>query len=41
MLQKTGAVTTAGLVEFFGVSIETIRRDLLTMEQNERLTARC
>jgi DeoR/GlpR family transcriptional regulator of sugar metabolism len=38
MVQKTGAVTTAGLVEFFDVSIETIRRDLLTMEQNERLT---
>lgn len=38
MLQKDGAVTTAKLVEYFDVSIETIRRDLLTMEQNERLT---
>ncbi len=33
MIQKDGAVTTAALVETFEVSIETIRRDLLTMEQ--------
>lgn len=38
MLQSNGAVTTSTLVDFFGVSIETIRRDLLTMEQNDRLT---
>ena len=38
MLQASGAVTTAKLVQSFGVSIETIRRDLLTMEQNGRLT---
>lgn len=38
MVQKNGAVTTSTLVDFFGVSIETIRRDLLTMEQNGRLT---
>ena len=33
MLKKDGAVTTATLVKHFGVSIETIRRDLLTMEK--------
>ena len=38
MIQNNGAVTTAKLVDFFGVSIETIRRDLLAMEQNGRLT---
>lgn len=38
MIQKNGAVTTSTLVDFFGVSIETIRRDLLTMEHNGRLT---
>ena len=32
MLQKDGAVTTSALVKYFDVSIETIRRDLLTME---------
>ncbi len=37
MLQKNGAVTTASLVEVFAVSIETIRRDLLNMEQQGRL----
>ena len=37
LLQKDGAVTTAGLVELFGVSIETVRRDLLTMEQSGHL----
>lgn len=38
MIQNNGAVTTAKLVDFFCVSIETIRRDLLAMEQNGRLT---
>ena len=38
MIQNNGAVTTANLVDFFCVSIETIRRDLLAMEQNGRLT---
>lgn len=38
MIQNKGVVTTSTLVDFFGVSIETIRRDLLTMEQNEKLT---
>lgn len=38
MIQKNGAVATSTLVNFFGVSIETIRRDLLSMEQNGRLT---
>ncbi len=33
MLQKDGAVTTSALVKYFDVSIETIRRDLLTMEK--------
>ncbi len=38
MLQKNGAVTTSTLVRTFGVSIETIRRDLLNMEQQNRLS---
>lgn len=38
MIQHNGAVTTSTLVDFFGVSIETIRRDLLAMEQSEKLT---
>lgn len=38
MIQNNGAVITAKLVDFFGVSIETIRRDLLAMEQSGRLT---
>lgn len=33
-IQNSGAVTTADLVEHFGVSIETIRRDLLEMERH-------
>ena len=37
MIQKKGAVTTSNLVECFGVSIETIRRDLLSMEQKGQL----
>ncbi len=39
MLQKDGAVTTAALMRRFSVSIETIRRDLLCMEE-ERLLER-
>lgn len=37
ILQKNGAVTTSSLMEVFSVSIETIRRDLLSMEQQGRL----
>lgn len=38
LVQKNGAVTTGFLVERFHVSIETIRRDLLTMEQEGKLS---
>ena len=38
MLKEKNAVTTSALVEYFGVSIETVRRDLLEMEQNGLLT---
>lgn len=34
ILESSGAVTTAGLVRKFNVSTETIRRDLLLLEQN-------
>ncbi len=34
MILKNNAVTVANLVEKFGVSIETVRRDLLEMEKN-------
>lgn len=37
LLQKNGAVNTGDLVNDLEVSIETIRRDLLTMEQNHLL----
>lgn len=37
MLQKNGAVTTSSLMDAFAVSIETVRRDLLNMEQQGRL----
>ena len=37
MIKSDGAVLTSKLVSIFGVSIETIRRDLLVMEQNGRL----
>lgn len=37
LLQQNGAVTTLDLVNTFQVSIETIRRDLLYMEQNKQL----
>lgn len=33
ILQKDGAVTAARLVELLGVSVETVRRDLLNMER--------
>lgn len=38
LLRKQGAVTTAGLVEQFQVSIETVRRDLLVLERGGQLT---
>ena len=38
LVTKNGAVTTADLIEKFGVSIETVRRDLLFMEQAGKLT---
>lgn len=38
MIQKSGAVTTALLMKTFDVSIETVRRDLLSMENQGRLT---
>ena len=34
MLKNNGAVVTSDLVEIFGVSIETIRRDLLSLQQS-------
>jgi len=37
MICKNDAVSTSKLVEKFGVSIETIRRDLLEMEKNKLL----
>ena len=37
MLQKDGAVTAAKLMALFGVSIETVRRDLLVLEQSGKL----
>ena len=37
MVKEHGAVTTGDLVELFEVSIETVRRDLLTMEQRGKL----
>ncbi len=37
MVAENGAVTTGALVERFAVSIETIRRDLLTLEQTGKL----
>ncbi len=38
ILKKNGTVETAKLAEMFHVSVETIRKDLLAMEQNGRLT---
>lgn len=37
LLQSTGAVTTAELMERLNVSIETVRRDLLALEQAQLL----
>ena len=37
MLKNNGAVVTSDLVEIFGVSIETIRRDLLNLQQSGAL----
>lgn len=37
MLKNNGAVITSDLVEIFGVSIETIRRDLLNLQQSGAL----
>lgn len=37
LVQQNGAVTTLDLVKTFEVSIETIRRDLMYMEQNKLL----
>ena len=37
LIQNNGAVTTAKLVDMFKVSLETIRRDLLEMEENGNL----
>lgn len=38
IIKNNGAVTTSKLVEMFGVSVETVRRDLIVLEQNGRLT---
>lgn len=38
MIQKNGAVTTSYLMNFFDVSVETVRRDLLAMEQRGQLS---
>lgn len=37
MVQKDGAVTVAKLMALFGVSIETVRRDLLILERSGKL----
>ena len=37
LLKKNGAVITSDLVKVFRVSVETIRRDLLQLEQQGRL----
>lgn len=38
LIQKNGAVTTAKLVALLQVSLETVRRDLLTLEQNGKIS---
>lgn len=38
IIKKTGAVTTSKLVDIFGVSVETVRRDLLALEESGKLT---
>ena len=37
LLKANGAVTTAELIDLFGVSIETVRRDLLQLERSGHL----
>ncbi|MBQ8577601.1 MAG: DeoR/GlpR transcriptional regulator [Clostridia bacterium] len=37
ILREKDAVSTAALTELFGVSVETVRRDLLDMERENRL----
>ena len=37
MIQSQGALTTASLVKLFSVSLETVRRDLLYLEQEGKL----
>lgn len=37
LLQKKGAITTAQISEDLNVSIETVRRDFLTLEEQDRL----
>ena len=37
LIRRNGAVTTGELMERFGVSIETVRRDLLVMEKKQLL----
>ena len=36
LVQKDGAVTTTKLMELFGVSIETVRRDLLALDEYKK-----
>lgn len=38
MIRSNGAVTTAKLMDCFRVSVETVRRDLLALEQSGKLT---
>lgn len=38
IIRNDGAITTAKLVDMFGVSVETVRRDLLAMEKHGLLT---
>ncbi len=38
IIKNNGAVTTSALVQLFGVSIETVRRDLLEMERHGLLS---
>ena len=38
MINKNGAVTTAGLVKLFGISAESIRRDLIELERQQKLS---
>lgn len=38
MIRKNGAVTVSQLIEIFDVSLETVRRDLLSMEQKGQLS---